>query len=145
MTTAYLPATLPPSGVVAGVNPSAATAIDKYHQLDAKLPPRRSPSELNEIDELRGRALRELGDDFFTDLDGEEAKLRDTLREELATLSSHWRRLEEMRALKAWRASPQNYHCQSIPAMSVASGGGYRRTISSRELLEALVSAVERS
>lgn len=145
MTTAYLPVALPPSGVVAAVSPAAAKAIDKVHRLDASLPPRRDAEQCNQLDELRGSALVELGDKFFTALDVEDAELRETLRQEIEQLRGNWARLEAIQGLRDWRRQPQNYAPRQIPCMAVPSGaGGYNRPIFGRQVITALSDTVQR-
>ena len=105
MSATYMPATPPPSGVVAALNPEAAKAIDAYNAFDESLPARRSAEQLKKLDELRAEAFEHLGDDLFVNLAAEKGELVATLTRELAALQADWRRLEELAALN--RQAPQ--------------------------------------
>lgn len=140
----YLPAQLPPPIAVAGVSPAAAKAITAFHQFAASLPPHKSAGELNSLDEMRSRALAELGDEFFAGLGDEHAELVGGLREQLALLTERWARLEVIRALREWRAQPTKYTPRDVPVMSIGTGNGYSKTLGAREVLRALIDAVER-
>ncbi len=145
MTTAYLPASLPPAGAVEAINPAAAEAITAYNEYDATLPGRRSDEQLNRLERLRGEALAELfSEEFFAALDREETELREALGEQITQLRQRWARLEEIRGLRKWRAQPTQYMPQPIPAMTIASGaGGYKQQLYARDLLRAIADTVE--
>ena len=138
----YLPAVLPPVDAVVHVSPAAAEAITRFRELDASLLPRPSDDQINELEELRAAALAELDVEFFTELDVEEAALRETLRDELDRFSAHWARMEQIRALRTWRGHPINYQVAQIPCLSIGTGNGYTKTVSSREMIRALSNTI---
>lgn len=141
----YLPATLPPVNVVEALNPKAAKAITRFHELEASMPPRRSAEQLNALDEARERAMVELtSEEFINSNDRQEVKLHAQLAEQLREISAEWNRLEQLRGLRKWRAYPQQFQAQPVQALTIAKGqGGYKQTLTGRELLSALQDAVE--
>lgn len=145
MTLDYLPATLPPEGVVATLNPAAAEAIGNFSDYEATLPARRSDEQLNRLEQLRGQALAGLFDDeFWAALDAEEAELREAIAEQVAQLRTRWGRLEAIRGLRKWRVQPTQYMPQPIPAMMITSGvGGYKQQLYARDLLRAIADTVD--
>lgn len=141
----YLPPALPPAHVVEALNPKAARAITKFHELEDSMPARRSAEQLNALDEARDKVMVELtSEEFINSNDRQEVKLHAQLAEQLREVSAGWGRLEQLRGLRKWRANPQQFQPQPVHALRIAQGpGGYQRTLNGRELLSALQDAAE--
>ena len=141
----YLPAAVPNVSLIADVNPEAAKAANKFYAFEAGLPARPTSDEINELEELRAAVLSELGEEFFEDLDGYEAKLRARLAEQIATVQTGWNDLETVAALRKWRAQPQNFTQPRSWVLAVPTGvGGHKQPIFGNQAISALADFVRK-
>lgn len=141
----YLPAAVPNVSLIADVNPEAAKAANKFYAFEAELPARPSPDQVNELEELRGEVLSELGNSFFEDLDVHETKLRGRLAEQIAMVSQGWNELESVAALRAWRQRPQSFNQPRSWVLAVPTGvGGHKQPIFGSQAISALADFVQK-
>ncbi len=146
LSNSYLPAQAPPPlGVIEAVNPKAAEALRALQAREHAPEWHVSDSAAPSVDELRAEAFSELGDEnFFAPLAQEKVRLLAELAEDAARLEANWRRLEDIAGLQHWRDHGQlKFSPRVITAMEVVMGNGYEKTVTGRQLIQALSDSIK--